>query len=132
MSKLVLCMWVQIPEKLQCTPQLNTQTCSVDKLQGLRGPRSGVYRGFALRGKPDGRGEWVSHNARHTYAGDWRSGKRHGQGKEVSFILGEIHRGGFRNNVACGEGSREFFQGLGNEGIVTIEEDIWPSQCHYD
>jgi hypothetical protein len=131
MSDVVLCMWVQIPDKLQCTPQLNMQTCSVEGLEGISGSRRGVYRGFALHGKPHGRGEWVSHKARHTHAGNWRAGKRNGQGKETSFLLGEIHRGGFWNDTAFGEGSIEFFQGLGNEGMVTIEEDLWSPKFYY-
>jgi hypothetical protein len=133
-SHLILCMWVQIPDKLQCTPELNSQTCSVEKLRGIKGPRSGVYRGFALRGKPDGRGEWVSENARHTYAGNWRGGKRHGQGKETSFFLGRTYRGGFWDDVACGAGVIESFQGLGSEEMVTYVEGtkrygFWPGGC---
>jgi hypothetical protein len=64
--------------------------------------------------------------------GTFHYGKRRGQGKEIFFLLGEIHRGGFWDDGACGEGSREFFQGLGSEGMVTEQEDPWSPRCSYN
>jgi hypothetical protein len=54
-----------------------------------------MYRGFYLRGKPDGRGEWTGDDG-HTYAGDWRGGVKQGHGKETTSdftYCGEFRRG---------------------------------------
>jgi hypothetical protein len=56
-----------------------------------------VYQGFALHGKPDGRGQWVSYDKQHTYAGDWRAGDPHGCGKQVNVQRGETYSGDFRD-----------------------------------
>ncbi len=74
-------MRVQIPEMLQCTPDLNSQR--VDVASPVYGPLPGIYRGFCLRGKPDGRGEWIGDEGL-SYTGEWRGGRQHGHGKAVA------------------------------------------------
>jgi hypothetical protein len=62
-------------------------------------PLAGSYRGFGLRGKPDGRGQWTG-DWGIGYAGDWQGGLQHGQGIETDadgfayrggYVLGEHH-----------------------------------------
>ncbi len=62
----------------------------------------GVYRGFCLRGKPEGRGEWVGDEG-DMYAGEWHGGQQHGHGKE-SFSGGSIHWGAFCEGRWHGDG----------------------------
>jgi hypothetical protein len=69
-----------MPDKLQCTPELNTNRHVVPRPFGQS---PGTYRGFCMRGKPDGRGEWTADEG-ESYAGDWREGMPHGYGKEIS------------------------------------------------
>jgi hypothetical protein len=74
----------------------------------------GTYRGFCLRGKPDGRGEWTADDG-HTYAGDWCGGIQHGYGKETLFHY--TYQGKFRNGAWNGRGvafdhvKRKWFEG---------------------
>jgi hypothetical protein len=84
---------VQMPEMLQCTPDLNSQR--VDAAPQWCEPQSGVYRGFCLRGKPDGRGEWIGDDG-HSYTGEWQGGQQHGRGKEVA-PNGDASEGEFRS-----------------------------------
>jgi hypothetical protein len=72
-------------------PQPNSHGVSV--VMGYCGPLEGVYRGFCLRGKPDGRGEWVGGSG-IGYVGDWRGSRMHGQGKETN-CFGAIYAGEF-------------------------------------
>jgi hypothetical protein len=87
---------VQIPEMLQCTPDLNSHR--VDATPQKCGPLPGVYGGFCLRGKPDGRGEWIGDEG-HSYTGEWQAGRQDGKGKEVN-SEGYTFKGDFRNGKA--------------------------------
>ncbi len=108
---LMLCVCVQIPDNLQCTPELNSQRYRVNCLRGAQGPQFGVYRGFAVRGKPDGRGQWVSYDSEHSYAGGWRAGLHHGRGRQVMVEWGEMYRGNFHEGCWGGTGFFEHWGG---------------------
>jgi hypothetical protein len=75
----------QIPERLQCTPHLNSHKLFLEV--DYDRPRLGTYRGFVLRGKPDGRGEWREDRriAASRYVGDWERGLPHGEGIQIVF-----------------------------------------------
>jgi hypothetical protein len=94
-------VWMQMPERLQFTPEQNTPLHIMET--HWCGCRPGVYRGFALRGKPDGRGEWIADNG-HMYVGDWRGGLRHGYGKETA-KSGQTYLGDFREGKWDDRGS---------------------------
>jgi hypothetical protein len=69
---------MQVPKLLQCTPVLNPKSNRVTvDLWGA--PLPGVYRGFCLWGKPEGRGQWIADEG-HAYIGDWRGGRPHSDG----------------------------------------------------
>jgi hypothetical protein len=76
-------------------PELNTHGHVV--ATSCLGAVKGVYRGFCLRGKPDGRGEWVA-ACGESYVGDWRGGVMHGQGKETC-LFGYTYTGKFRDGT---------------------------------
>jgi hypothetical protein len=70
--------------------------------------RPGVYRGFCIRGKPDGRGEWTEierpgFSGRSTYHGDWRRGVPHGMGSQITYAYAskayKMMWGEFRDGV---------------------------------
>lgn len=102
---------MQLPEERQCTPELNSQSCPVQKLRWLVGPEYGKFWGFALRGEPDGRGQWVALDQRNSYAGDWRRGQPEGHGKESTLVRGETYRGHISNGLWC-DGKVEYFEPL--------------------
>jgi hypothetical protein len=95
---------MQIPERLQCTPHLNSQKHSL--AMDIDGPRLGTYRGFCLRGKPDGWGEWRGDGSLPTssYCGEWKQGLPHGIGTQ-SVCYGERSRKlyGVKYNFQRGE-----------------------------
>jgi hypothetical protein len=68
----------------------------------------GEYRGFCLRGKPDGRGEWtgvrrtLDRECLNTYVGSWREGKQHGHGTETTDDL--RYKGGWYDGRYHGNG----------------------------
>ncbi len=104
---LTWCVWVQIPERLQCTPHLNSGGHPGMPHIHMRKP--GVYRGFCLRGKPHGRGQWVEQENRRlgprsTYSGDWQQGVAHGMGVQV------ICNDGYRLRMLWGEFRNGFWQ----------------------
>jgi hypothetical protein len=87
-----------MPERLQCTPEVNSYRihCAVPHRNA---PRLGTYRGFGLRGEPDGRGQWTGDSGA-AYCGEWRGGLQHGQGIETAeggwvyrgdFFMGKLH-----------------------------------------
>jgi hypothetical protein len=94
-------VWMQIPERLQFTPELNTALLTLET--HWCGCQPGVYRGFALGGKPEGRGEWIADNG-HMYVGDWHGGLRHGYGKETA-KSGQTYLGDFREGKWDDRGS---------------------------
>ncbi len=65
-------------------------------------PLPGTYRGFAVKGKPDGRGEWTA-DCGASYSGEWRGGLHHGQGIETA-ENGNVYRGGFSLGKVHGMG----------------------------
>jgi hypothetical protein len=102
------CVWVYMPDRLQCTPDLNTYRVYVQSRLPHE-PRPGEYRGFCLRGKPDGPGEWIGDRRRldrecfDTYVGGWREGKQHGYGRERWFD-GLTYQGGWYDGQCHGHG----------------------------
>jgi hypothetical protein len=110
---------VKIPERLQCTPEVYTekQFVRID----CRGALPGMYRGFTLRGKPHGRGEWTADEGL-TYAGDWQEGAACGYGKETS-NPGYTYEGEFRDGAWHGKGVA-----VHSSGTPRLE-GIWVEGC---
>jgi hypothetical protein len=94
---------MEIPERLQCTPHLNSH--KVKLIVDEDGPRPGTYRGFCLLGKPDGRGEWRDDKPTvSSYCGEWQAGVPHGVGHQVMFYgAWSLLSHGFSNQDRYGE-----------------------------